>query len=77
MEPVELICGKELLCRIRSNLSKFEILNNKRKDDKHAAVAITIVDVSNDPGLHGLSTVKFEDQDAALILTRRSSKLNV
>ena len=76
MEGTEkLICDEKLLHLIQSNLSKFEIYNNNGKGGKFAAVAITIVNVSHDPGLYGLSTVNYEDHDAALILTRRSSRL--
>jgi len=75
MGTIELICDQPLLNHITSNLSKFEILNADRKGNKQAAVAITIVDVSHDPGLFDLSIDSYEDHDAALILTRRSSNL--
>jgi 8-oxo-dGTP pyrophosphatase MutT (NUDIX family) len=75
MNPEKLICDTPLLRHIRSNLSKFKIVNTAQKGNIHAAVAITVVDVSSDPGLSILSIVHYEDHDAALVLTRRSSRL--
>lgn len=71
----QLVCNESLLHHIRSNLSQFEILNHRKEIGKHAAVAITIVNISHDPGVYGLSTVAYEENSAALILTRRSSNL--
>jgi len=75
MESTELICDKTLLQRIKSNLSKFDIVHIQRKGNKHAAVAITVVDVSKEPGLNGIPVVHYHKDDAALILTRRSTTL--
>jgi 8-oxo-dGTP pyrophosphatase MutT (NUDIX family) len=75
MQTVDFICDKLLLQHIRSNLSKFEIQKANRKGTTRAAVAITVVDVSEDPDLLGISSIQYENHDAALILTRRSSRL--
>ena len=76
MEKTEyLICNDKLLQRIRDNLKQFKIQTHARENRRHAAVAITIVDVAYDPGVYDLPVDKYRKQSAALILTRRSTKL--
>ena len=50
-------------------------MSPERDGLKKAAVAITIVDVFHGPDLHGLSRRDHWDKNAALILTRRASRL--
>ncbi len=70
-----LICNPKLLKHIRSNLDKFYLQTHEREGFKHAAVAITIVDIGNDSAGHGISYGKSDNKNAAIILTRRASGL--
>ena len=71
----EFICNEALFRKIRLNLKKFVVLPHNGEGLKKAAVAITIVDVFHGPDLNGLSKPDIWDKNAALILTRRASKL--
>ena len=70
-----MICNDALFQQIRLNIAKFKVLPHEDDRLKHAAVAITIVDVFHGPDLHGLSQPDHWDKNAALILTRRTSQL--
>ena len=74
-ETNEFICNEALLQHIRGNLRKFKVLPHGEKDLKKAAVAITIVDVFHGPDMHGRPVPDRWDNNAALILTRRTSSL--
>jgi 8-oxo-dGTP pyrophosphatase MutT (NUDIX family) len=69
------ICDAALFQRISSNLRKFKIKFHDGKQLRKAAVAITVVDVFHGPDVHGLSKRDHWDENAALILTRRTSRL--
>lgn len=71
----EFICNDELFQRISLNLMGFKILSLKKNGLKKTAVAITIVDVFHGPDVNGLYKHDHWNQNAALILTRRTSKL--
>lgn len=68
-------CDDPLRRRIVENLSGFEAIDNKVDDAHHAAVALTVTDVAQGPDLDGLRQFDSWQPDAALILTRRSSRL--
>lgn len=70
------ICDETLLKHIQVNLEGFEFRKHPGKGNKTAAVAITIVDVNNDPGVYGITGNKDKSDQGALILTRRGSNLN-
>ena len=71
----DLICNDALLQQISSNLKEFRVKSCEREGLKKAAVAITVVDVFHGPDMHGLSKPDNCDKSAALILTRRTSRL--
>lgn len=71
----EFICNDALRERICLNLAAFKALPHERDGFKKAAVAITVVDVFHGPDLNGLSNPDYWDKEAALVLTRRNSKL--
>jgi len=66
-----LIFNHELFDRILLNLRNFKVLKHMRSDTRKAAVAITVVGASNEPGLQELSINGIAHNEAALILTRR------
>jgi 8-oxo-dGTP pyrophosphatase MutT (NUDIX family) len=71
----DFICNDLLLQQIRSNLRGFKVMSSEREGLKKAAVAIAVVDVFHGPDMHGLSKPHLWDKGAALILTRRTSRL--
>lgn len=71
----QLICDQNLQQDIRSRLNEFQPVTHQRSGMRQAAVAVTIVDVSDDSGIYGLQFREDQKQDAALILTRRASSL--
>ena len=70
-----LVCNEELLRRIRSNLQSFDVQKQNEGDLKRAAVALTVVDVADEPGVYDMPTDAFFGDEAALVLTRRSMTL--
>ncbi|MCP4757035.1 MAG: CoA pyrophosphatase [Proteobacteria bacterium] len=70
-----LTCDENLLKRIRTNLKNFSVETHSKRETKKAAVAVTVVDVSDDPGVYGIPIEEYEKDQAALILTRRGAKL--
>ncbi len=70
-----LICDNKLQQNIQSNMEKFDVQTHPRKGVRRAAVAITVVDVSDDPGVYDMKGNENRTRHAALILTRRSAKL--
>jgi 8-oxo-dGTP pyrophosphatase MutT (NUDIX family) len=71
----QFICNEDLLHRIRSNLKRFDIRTHNKEGYKHAAVAITVVDLQHDPGVYGIPFHEAWSTHAALILTRRAVTL--
>ncbi|MFO7559238.1 MAG: CoA pyrophosphatase [Desulfobacterales bacterium] len=70
-----LALNKNLLRHIRMNLNEFNNLTHQRQGEKRAAVAITVVSVSHDSNVYGMSGHEYAKDNAALILTRRTEKL--
>ena len=72
---IDLTFDENLLNHIRANLERFAKRKEADKGLKKAAVAITIVDIQQDPNIHGIPFSKSWTGHAAIILTRRSSNL--
>ena len=70
-----MLCDDQLKASITANLAGFDVIENKVDDAHHAAVAITVTDAAFGADLPGLERFKAWRPEAALILTRRSSKL--
>jgi len=70
-----MILNDALLRQISFNLKEFNVISNERDGLKKAAVAIAIVDVFRGPDMHGRVKPNHWDKTAALILTRRTSRL--
>ncbi|MBT7888679.1 MAG: hypothetical protein HN580_06650, partial [Deltaproteobacteria bacterium] len=45
-----LICDQTLLSHIRSNLNRLEVSKQSQAGPRRAAVAVTVVDIADDPG---------------------------
>jgi len=71
----ELICNEDLLHRIQSNLKHFDVRTHDKEGYKHAAVAVTVVDLQDDPDVYGIPFHEAWTGHAALILTRRAITL--
>jgi 8-oxo-dGTP pyrophosphatase MutT (NUDIX family) len=75
-KTVRLTCNEDLLERIRGNLRRFEVRGLAGQAGlTRAAVALTVVDVDQERGVYGMPMQGFPRDDAALIVTRRSLKL--
>jgi mutator protein MutT len=74
-EEIRLVCDGKLQQAIQSRLDAFDPVLHQRPEMRQAAVAVTIVDVQDDPGIYGLQPREDQRTDAALILTRRASGL--
>ncbi len=74
MEVIDLTCNAELRRIIAANMTGHLRRAMPVAQLKRAAVAITVVDYQGAGGLEGLGPVPSEN--AAVILTRRSSKMN-
>ena len=70
------LLNSSLRSQITSHISQFSPTGLQKPDLRHAAVAITIVNASENPDMSGLSWNTNQSNDGAIILTRRSSKLN-
>jgi len=70
-----LVLNEKLLQHIRLNLNEFHSMTHQKEGGKRAAVAITIVAVSHDSYGYGMSELEHGNDNAALILTRRTEKL--
>ena len=68
-------CNDDLKQRIVDHLATFEVVENKVEDARHAAVAITVVDVGYGADLPGLPDHDTWQNQAGLLLTRRSQQL--
>jgi 8-oxo-dGTP pyrophosphatase MutT (NUDIX family) len=68
-------CDEDLFNRMKANLDRFTRLPQKQDDLKRAAVAITIVDIEHDPDLYDIPYKNTWNRNAAMILTRRASRL--
>ena len=70
-----LTCNEHLKQHLQSNLKKFEAKSQQTSGLKRAAVAITVVNVAQNPRIYDLPYQEAWAMDAALLLTRRTSKL--
>ena len=62
--------------RILQNLSNFNSLPIEQEASRQAAVAITIVEYNNDESVYGMDIQGIQSSEAALILTRRASRMS-
>ena len=68
-------CDQRLRQHIRTNLDNFTVQAHASHHARQAAVAITIVDAGHGAGIYGLPAFESPQEEAALVLTRRSSQL--
>ena len=69
-----LICDESLHRQISENIDQFQIKKHQGEGSSRAAVAITVTETGDDRGVYG-STTGSGPHQAALILTRRTSKM--
>lgn len=74
--PDSLSCDENLFELIHQNLAGYKPVQRENASVTRAAVALTIVDVSDDNDSLASGYVSHTPDDAALILTTRSSRLN-
>ncbi len=72
---LSLICDQKLQSHIRSNLDRLEVNKHLQAGTRRAAVAVTVVNIADDPGVYGISGNKNRHEHGAVILTRRASGL--
>lgn len=70
-----MLCNQTLKHHILSNLERFDRQSHPKQQHKQAAVAVTIVNIADDPGVNGLDAQAYGKDNAALILTRRGDRL--
>jgi 8-oxo-dGTP pyrophosphatase MutT (NUDIX family) len=68
-------CNEDLFNHIKSNLERFTRRSQEQENLKRAAVAITIVDIDHNPDLYDIPHKSTWNRNAAIILTRRASRL--
>lgn len=68
-------CNEDLFNHIKTNLERFTRRSQEQENLKRAAVAITIVDIDHDPDLYDIPHKSDWNRNAAIILTRRASRL--
>lgn len=73
--PLSLACDNRLLEGIRTNLNQLPIEETPHEGSRSAAVAVTIVDVGDDPGVYGITGNANRREQGALILTKRATGL--
>ena len=67
---------QQLRARIEANLDAHELLRLPRDGRKHAAVAFTVVEQTEAPGIGNITHEEWGHEDAAYILTIRAAKLS-
>ena len=72
---IDLNYNDDLLHHISTNLNQFDRQTHPKKGLKEAAVAITIVAIQQDPDILDISFLESWTGHAAIVLTRRASKL--
>jgi len=70
-----LICDDMLHKQISDNIQQFQTQKHEGEGSSKAAVAITVTETADDRAVYGSSSRTSETHQAALILTRRTSKL--
>ncbi len=73
--PDLLTFNRDLLEKIASNLKRFTCRSDGREGFRRAAVAVAVTPVSRRPAIRCLGVGATDSDQAALILTRRASKL--
>lgn len=73
-ENNHLICDESLHKQIIRNIDQFQIKKRQGEGNSRAAVAIIVTEAGDDQGVYG-STAGTDAHQAALILTRRTSKM--
>lgn len=73
---INLKLDEHLLQTIRKHLAGFSVRKNPKEDNTRAAVAVTLVEVADDPGVYGIDYQDLAADQASLVLTRRNSKLS-
>lgn len=68
-------CNPALLTHVSQNLAQFQVQAQPAKGLKQAAVALTVVDVQDNPAVNNMPFDEAWKPEAALILTRRAAKL--
>ena len=71
----EFICNDNFLEKITTNLQSFAAQTHHKNDYKKAAVAITVVNLQTNPMVYDIDYNEGWKNHAAIILTRRASKL--
>lgn len=69
-------CHADFRALLTRHLQAFRPQRHATANLRHAAVAVTVVDASQDAGVPGIAHVPGAPERAALILTRRTPKLN-
>lgn len=72
---IDLTYNDDLLHHISLNLKRFDRQTHTKDGLIQAAVAITIVDIQQDPDIHDISLGESSPGHAAMVLTKRSSTL--
>ena len=72
---LSLICDQKLLSHIRTNLDGLEVNKHLQAGTRRAAVAVTVVNIADDPGVYGITGNENRNEHGAVILTRRASGL--
>ncbi len=72
---IPLVCDQSLYAHINSNLERLQVKEHPPEGSRRAAVAITVVDIADDPGVYGISVDENKRNHGAVILTRRASNL--
>jgi len=72
---IDLIYNEALLHHMQANLERFDGQTHTRDDLTKAAVAITIVDIQSDPGIHDIRFLESWSGHAAIVLTKRATRL--
>ena len=67
--------NENLLHQIISNLKRFDIRTHDNAGYRNAAVALTVVDIQNDPGVYDIPFHEAWASHVALILTQRATTL--
>ncbi len=73
---INLCLNQDLKNLLRSNMGEFDARSQGNPELRRAAVALTLVNAQCDPEMDGLAWSSAEKSEAAIILTRRSAKLN-
>lgn len=74
-KDIPLDCDQTLYTHIQANLDRLQVMKHQQEGVRRAAVAVTVVDIADEPGLYGSSVDENHRHHGAVILTRRASSL--